>query len=575
MPSEGAGAAAGAGLANTTIADGDIATAVAVLQALGRDEEAFFSKRCQALRRALGPLQQLHESRKFGGMSHEAYNQSKQQRLQETMSRQKQRMLEKEFINKTQLRAARLAKLAQLSQQDDGSGTLLLIPDGVADDSVPLAPHLLMDASPLPVAGEASSSSSSAASSATPAGANGIEAGSADGGGSASGDPASGAASGPAASSAASSAGSDGDPSLREPITLERTFRACYSCKRRYQQLHAFYATFCPTCAAFNWAKRHQTADLSGRVALVTGARVKIGFQVCLKLLRAGCEVVATSRFPHDAAERYAAQPDFASWSSRLHVFGVDLRDLPALEAFCEMMHRRFNRLDVLINNACQTVRRPPAFYAPLLLRELTPLSALPPAVRPLVAHAHEHTAGRWSRQLLDSARGTARVLLNDDDSSAGSGGAGAAASVSSSSSATPMEAEAAPAVPAVASAAAGAGASALAPAAGDSSAAAGGALLAAATGVAAAASAAMSQLAVVPGDEFTDTSLFPTGACACLVCALQLQPQLMPLQEDTGVMRLAVLAVARQIHSSPLLPPTSSHSLPCPLLLCPQASWT
>jgi len=523
MPSEGAGAAAGAGPTNITITDGDLATAVAVLQALGRDEEAFFSKRCQALRRALGPLQQLHESRKFGGMSHEAYNQSKQQRLQETMSRQKQKMLEKEFINKTQLRAARLAKLAQLSQQDDGSGTLLLIPDGVADDSVPLAPHLLMDASPLPApggAGEASSSGGSAAGSATPAGAGGIDGGSAEGGSSAAGDPASGAASGTS---------SGGDPTLREPITLERTFRACYSCKRRYQQLHAFYATFCPTCAAFNWAKRHQTANLSGRVALVTGARVKIGFQVCLKLLRAGCEVVATSRFPHDAAERYAAQPDFAAWASRLHVFGVDLRDLPALEAFCEMMQRRFNRLDVIINNACQTVRRPPAFYAPLLPRELAPLSALPPAVRPLVLHAHEHTAGRWSRQLLDSARGTARVLLNDDDSAGGSGsagsssggaGAGAAASVSSSSSSsTPMEAEAAPSVPTAASAAAGAGAGALAPAAGASSAPAGSALLAAATGVAAAASAAMSQLAVVPGDEFTDTSLFPTGACDCL-CA-------------------------------------------------------
>jgi NAD(P)-dependent dehydrogenase (short-subunit alcohol dehydrogenase family) len=107
-----------------------------------------------------------------------------------------------------------------------------------------------------------------------------------------------------------------------------------------------------------------------GRVALVTGARVKIGFETALKLLRAGASVVATTRFPHDAAFRYSREPDFAEWKDRLHVHGLDLRHSPSVELLARHVERSFDRLDVLVNNACQTVRRPPGFYAHLLGRE-------------------------------------------------------------------------------------------------------------------------------------------------------------------------------------------------------------
>ncbi len=47
--------------------------------------------------------------------------------------------------------------------------------------------------------------------------------------------------------------------------------------------------------------------DLTGRVAIVTGARVKIGYQAAILLLRAGARVIVTTRFPHDAAARLRA----------------------------------------------------------------------------------------------------------------------------------------------------------------------------------------------------------------------------------------------------------------------------
>ncbi|MGN6695743.1 MAG: oxidoreductase, partial [Aquihabitans sp.] len=87
--------------------------------------------------------------------------------------------------------------------------------------------------------------------------------------------------------------------------------RHCYVCKRDYREVHRFYDQLCPTCAAFNELKRTETADLSGRVALLTGGRVKIGYQAGIKLLRAGAELIVTTRFPRDSAMRYAQEPDF------------------------------------------------------------------------------------------------------------------------------------------------------------------------------------------------------------------------------------------------------------------------
>jgi len=148
--------------------------------------------------------------------------------------------------------------------------------------------------------------------------------------------------------------------------------RSCYVCKVRFRTLHHFYDQLCTDCAPFNYSKRHQTANLSNKVAVVTGSRVKIGYQVCLKLLRSGCTVVATTRFPNNAVSSYRKEEDFDSWKDRLHVYGLDLRDVTGLEAFTRYLKLTFGRngIDILINNACQTVRRPGGYYLPLVEKE-------------------------------------------------------------------------------------------------------------------------------------------------------------------------------------------------------------
>ena len=164
--------------------------------------------------------------------------------------------------------------------------------------------------------------------------------------------------------------------------------RACYVCKKPYVKMHRYYDSMCDECGDFNYAKREQTADLNGHYALVTGARVKIGFQVSLKLLRAGAHVVVTTRFPIDAADRYSKEPDFAAFHDRLQIHGLDLRHTPSVELFTRFLLERLPRLDHILNNACQTVRRPAGFFQHLLAREAEAVALLPEALRgPLSSH--------------------------------------------------------------------------------------------------------------------------------------------------------------------------------------------
>jgi len=148
------------------------------------------------------------------------------------------------------------------------------------------------------------------------------------------------------------------------------TPRNCYVCKAEYTTLHHFYDTMCESCGDLNYAKRFQTTDLEGQVALMTGSRLKIGYHVTLMLLRSGATVIATTRFPADSAIRFSKEKDFHKWSDRLHIHGLDLRHTPSVELFCSYIERTYDRLDILINNAAQTVRRPPGFYAHLMEKE-------------------------------------------------------------------------------------------------------------------------------------------------------------------------------------------------------------
>jgi NAD(P)-dependent dehydrogenase (short-subunit alcohol dehydrogenase family) len=190
------------------------------------------------------------------------------------------------------------------------------------------------------------------------------------------------------------------DPDFRETVEPQH----CYVCKQKFTQLHHFYDQMCPPCAEFNYFKRTETADLTGRVALLTGGRVKIGYQAGIKLLRAGAQLIVTTRFPRDSAARYAQEPDFGTWGHRLEIFGLDLRHTPSVEAFCHEMLATRDRLDFIVNNACQTVRRPPEFYEHMMEGETAALHGMPAHARKLLG---SYEGWRGAHLHLDGTPGT------------------------------------------------------------------------------------------------------------------------------------------------------------------------
>ena len=153
-----------------------------------------------------------------------------------------------------------------------------------------------------------------------------------------------------------------------------RKSQACYICKEHYTRVDIFYHQLCPDCAAMSHAKREARTDLTGKRALLTGGRAKIGMHIALRLLRDGAHTTITTRFPRDAVRRFAAMDDASDWLHRLEVVGIDLRDPAQVVALADSVAAQ-GPLDILINNAAQTVRRSPGAYAPLADAESVPLA--------------------------------------------------------------------------------------------------------------------------------------------------------------------------------------------------------
>ena len=300
------------------------------------------------LRKAIHPILQLHSHQMYTGQTKNKYSQNrlnqqtlKRQKLAETISQQK-------HINNTKLRKGRVEKLNQLKSdakleeenkiqfyQQQGGGNrgdlllehevnirkeqqMLMIPDGHVDTTATTTNEAItINITNL-------------------------------------------------------------QPDENETTTTTTTttlpkLRSCYVCKIRYREMHHFYDQLCPPCASLNYQKRHQSTPLHNKVAIVTGSRVKIGYQTVLKLLRAGCTVIATTRFPNVAAQHYQKEADFHQWKHLLMIYGLDLRDVIGLELFITYMKMKLKDLggvDIIINNACQTVRRPTAYYKPLVEQE-------------------------------------------------------------------------------------------------------------------------------------------------------------------------------------------------------------
>lgn len=155
------------------------------------------------------------------------------------------------------------------------------------------------------------------------------------------------------------------------------TSRPCYICKQHYRYVDAFYHQLCPNCAAASHAKRDARTDLTGKRALLTGGRAKIGMYLALRLLRDGAHTTITTRFPRDAVRRFAAMDDSAQWLHRLRVVGIDLRDPAQVIGLADSVAAQ-GPLDILVNNAAQTVRRSRGSYSRLVDAELAPLPDCP-----------------------------------------------------------------------------------------------------------------------------------------------------------------------------------------------------
>eukprot|EP00744_Colponema_vietnamica_P007817 GILI01011207.1.p1 GENE.GILI01011207.1~~GILI01011207.1.p1 ORF type:complete len:1232 (-),score=258.68 GILI01011207.1:54-3749(-) len=159
-------------------------------------------------------------------------------------------------------------------------------------------------------------------------------------------------------------------------LRMNRT-QKCHTCKGRYNFLHPFYYSMCRPCSDYNYNKRLITRDLAGKVILLTGVRIKIGYAMAISMLRCGATVIGTTRFAMDAVGRFSAEPDYEQWNHRLHLYSVDLRDLWLVTQFCNFLSRKFPKMFAIINNAAQTIARTPAYTADLRRLEADPPTTL------------------------------------------------------------------------------------------------------------------------------------------------------------------------------------------------------
>jgi len=126
----------------------------------------------------------------------------------------------------------------------------------------------------------------------------------------------------------------------------------------------------CSLCESLNASKRNRSMDLLGMTAIVTGGRTKIGYETAVRLLQCGALVVVTTRFPHQAARRFAKDVRTSSSTDRLHVYGIDFRHLQSMTDFCDHVLEHYPIIDIIVHNAAQTIRRPPAYYRELFEEE-------------------------------------------------------------------------------------------------------------------------------------------------------------------------------------------------------------
>ena len=154
-------------------------------------------------------------------------------------------------------------------------------------------------------------------------------------------------------------------------------FRNCYICKEKLvlENIHKFYGNLCKKCGDYNYSFRTIKLNFEGRIAIVTGGRVKIGYYIATKLLSYGAKVLITSRFPKDTLFKYQQDPEYERWKNNLIIYPIDFRIFESTIKFVKFISENFPHVDILVNNAAQTIRRTASYYKYLLPTETKELN--------------------------------------------------------------------------------------------------------------------------------------------------------------------------------------------------------
>ncbi len=148
---------------------------------------------------------------------------------------------------------------------------------------------------------------------------------------------------------------------IRESIKLPDGYkRKCYGCNLVTNIFHHDYIYSCISCGNKFEKYRNFSSSQKGKVALVIGARTKLGHQIVIKLLKAGATVIGTSRYPDKILEIY--KPYEKELTKNLVIYDesldLDVNDVKShILKLHDFINKRYGKLDILINSAAQTIR--------------------------------------------------------------------------------------------------------------------------------------------------------------------------------------------------------------------------
>jgi NAD(P)-dependent dehydrogenase (short-subunit alcohol dehydrogenase family) len=135
---------------------------------------------------------------------------------------------------------------------------------------------------------------------------------------------------------------------------------SCYGCNKIINKVHGNYVYSCVKCGRKFQKFRYFSTPQTNKVAIVTGARTKLGHQICLKLLRAGAIVFGTTRFPEKAQQIFELYHDYPMWKDKLFLYALDM-DAENMEEiflkFRDFVAVKFSKIDILVHCAAQTIR--------------------------------------------------------------------------------------------------------------------------------------------------------------------------------------------------------------------------